>query len=67
MTTCFNGASNIVQAGGLACLQVGWSGGVVEAAKPGGREGPGEGRGGRVEREDVWGEGVVWRNVLRWL
>jgi LL-diaminopimelate aminotransferase len=23
MTTCFNGASNIVQAGGLACLQVG--------------------------------------------
>jgi aspartate/methionine/tyrosine aminotransferase len=22
MTTCFNGASNIVQAGGLACLQV---------------------------------------------
>jgi aspartate/methionine/tyrosine aminotransferase len=22
MTTCFNGASNVVQAGGLACLQV---------------------------------------------
>lgn len=26
MTTCFNGASNIVQAGGLACLQVGVTG-----------------------------------------
>ena len=25
MTTCFNGASNIVQAGGLACLEVGTS------------------------------------------
>jgi hypothetical protein len=24
MTTCFNGASNVVQAGGLACLQVRW-------------------------------------------
>ena len=24
MTTCFNGASNVVQAGGLACLQVGF-------------------------------------------
>lgn len=22
MTTCFNGASNVVQAGGLACLSV---------------------------------------------
>lgn len=28
MTTCFNGASNIVQAGGLACLQVGLGAGV---------------------------------------
>jgi aspartate/methionine/tyrosine aminotransferase len=31
MTTCFNGASNIVQAGGLACLQVGKIGKPVSA------------------------------------
>ena len=30
MTTCFNGASNIVQAGGLACLEVRGAWGFVD-------------------------------------
>lgn len=36
MTTCFNGASNIVQAGGLACLQVcaGGGGGLQVQRQP---------------------------------